>query len=151
KVNIRPGGAHIFAAEYFAEEVRRSLFAQYGEEKLYSGGLSVRTTLDPKLQQEARMALIHGLVNFDRRKGWRGPVKEIDIAGDWGLELGKIDTPSDIEPWRLGVVLDAKKTKAIVGLKPGRKQDGKLVDAREAVEIAFDEIKWAKTKKGAPK
>ena len=50
-VNFRPGGAHIFAAEYFAEEVRRTLLADYGEEKLYSGGLSVRTTLDPRLQQ----------------------------------------------------------------------------------------------------
>ncbi len=47
-VNIRPGGAHIFAAEYFAEEVRRSLMSAYGEAKLYAGGLSVRTTLDPQ-------------------------------------------------------------------------------------------------------
>ena len=61
-VNIRPTGAHIFAAEYFAEEVRRTLLSTYGEDKLYSGGLSVRTTLDPKLQQIARRALIDGLV-----------------------------------------------------------------------------------------
>ncbi len=47
-VNFRTGGAHIFAAEYFAEEVRRSLLAEYGENKLYGGGLSVRTTLDPQ-------------------------------------------------------------------------------------------------------
>ena len=47
QVNIRPSGAHIFAAEFFAEEVRRELLAQYGEDKLYGGGLSVRTTLDP--------------------------------------------------------------------------------------------------------
>ena len=38
-------------AEFFAEDVRRTLFTQYGEEKLYGGGLSVRTTLDPVLQQ----------------------------------------------------------------------------------------------------
>jgi penicillin-binding protein 1A len=148
KVNIRSSGAHIFAAEYFAEEVRRTLFAQFGEEKLYTGGLSVRTTLDPKLQQFARQALIDGLVSFDRKKGWRGPVKKIDISGDWGVALGEIDNPSDIQPWRLGVVLDAQKTKAIVGLKPGRQQDGKLMPAREAVEIAFDEVKWARTSKG---
>ena len=83
-VNFRPGGAHIFAAEYFAEEVRRTLLNTYGEEKLYSGGLSVRTTLDPRLQQIARTALIDGLVEFDRRKGWRGPVKKIDIVGRLG-------------------------------------------------------------------
>ena len=59
-VNIRPTGAHIFAAEYFAEEVRRTLLTAYGEDKLYGGGLSVRTTLDPHLQQIARQALSTG-------------------------------------------------------------------------------------------
>src|ERR1700694_5408190 len=49
KVTQRPTGAHIFAAEYFAEEVRRYINDNYTEKKLYEGGLSVRTTLDPKL------------------------------------------------------------------------------------------------------
>ena len=72
-VNLRPNGVHISTAEFFAEEVRRTLLAKYGEDKLYGGGLSVRTTLDPQLQQYARKALIDGLVKFDRRQGWRGP------------------------------------------------------------------------------
>jgi len=146
-VNIRPTGAHIFAAEYFAEEVRRTLLNTYGEDKLYSGGLSVRTTLDPRLQQIARRALMGGLVAFDRRKGWRGPVKKIDISGDWGAELRKIDSPHDIQPWRLGVVLKTDAKKAIVGLNPEKQQDGTLVDDRQAVEIDFNEIKWAKSVK----
>ncbi|MGD9784316.1 MAG: penicillin-binding protein 1A [Hyphomicrobiaceae bacterium] len=151
-VNLRPFGAHIFAAEFFAEEVRRSLLSRYGEEKLYGGGLSVRTTLDPELQRYARRSLADGLVAFDRKKGWRGPVKAIDIAGDWGKALAEIESPADIEPWRLGVVLDAQKQKAIVGLKPERKQDGNVVEKREAVEIGFDEMKWARKEGGgAPK
>ena len=44
-------------APYFAEEVRREVVAMFGEEMLYTGGLSVRTTLDPTLQMAARMAL----------------------------------------------------------------------------------------------
>ena len=143
-VNLRPVGAHISTAEFFAEEVRRTLLNQYGEDKLYGGGLSVRTTLDPKLQQMARQALIDGLVRFDRLQGWRGPVAKIEIANDWGVPLGAIASPSDILPWRLGVVLEAQKTKAIVGLKPAKQQDGKLVKDREAVEVSLDEIKWAK-------
>jgi penicillin-binding protein 1A len=143
-VNIRPGGAHIFAAEYFAEEVRRSLLSAYGEAKLYAGGLSVRTTLDPRLQQIGRKALIDGLVSYDRKQGWRGPVSKIDITGDWGVPLGAIDSPADIAPWRLGVVISMEKAKAVVGLKPSRKQDGSLTDERHAVEITLDEIKWAK-------
>ena len=49
-----------FAGEYFAEEVRRDIFERYGEKKLYEGGLSVRTTLDPKLQVMARKTLVDG-------------------------------------------------------------------------------------------
>jgi penicillin-binding protein 1A len=143
-VNLRPTGAHISTAEYFAEEVRRSLLAQYGEEKLYGGGMSVRTTLDPGLQKMARRALIDGLVRFDRRLGWRGPVSKIDISGDWGVPLAAIDNPPDIQPWRLGVVLEAQKSKAIVGLKPLRQQDQSLVAEREAVEISLEQMKWAR-------
>jgi penicillin-binding protein 1A len=149
-INIRSTGAHIFAAEYFAEEVRRTLLSTYGEDKLYSGGLSVRTTLDPKLQQIARRVLIDGLVDFDRQKGWRGPVAKIDINGDWGAALNKVESPGDIQPWRLGIVLKIEPTKATVGLRPEKQQDGSLVDKREAAEISFDELKWAKSaaKKG---
>ena len=143
QVNIRPFGAHIFAAEYFAEEVRRGILGQYGEEKLYSGGLSVRTTLDPQMQRYARRALIDGLVAVDRDKGWRGAINRIDVAGDWGTALGGIEVASDITPWRLGVVLDVQKTKVVVGLRPQRQQDGTLVAGREAAEIAFEEMKWA--------
>jgi penicillin-binding protein 1A len=127
-VNIRPGGAHIFAAEYFAEEVRRSLLAAYGEAKLYAGGLSVRTTLDPNLQRIGRKSLIDGLVSYDRKQGWRGPVTKIDVTGDWGVPLGAAESPSDIAPWR----------------RPSRKQDGSLTSERLAVELTLEEIKWAK-------
>src|SRR6202522_3764445 len=73
-VAVRPTGAHTFAAEYFAEEVRRYIFENYGEKKLYEGGLSVRTTLDPKMQVLARKTMTDGLVNFDETQGgWRGP------------------------------------------------------------------------------
>ena len=56
-VTSRGTGAHIFAGEYFAEEVRRDIFERYGEKKLYEGGLSVRATLDPKMQVMARKAI----------------------------------------------------------------------------------------------
>jgi penicillin-binding protein 1A len=163
-VNIRPFGTQIFAADYFAEEVRRRLVDMVGEDGLYgraertsigdgviNGGLSVRTTLDPKLQRMARKALIDGLVAFDRDKGWRGPVQRIDPGGDWGPTLGAIDIPTDLAPWRLGVVLDAQRSKAVVGLRPARQADGSYAAEREAVEIPFEEVKWAKSGRGAPK
>ena len=60
------------AAGFFAEEVRRELNDRYGDKKLYEGGLSVRTTLDPKMQLMARKALVDGLVRFDEAHGFRG-------------------------------------------------------------------------------
>ncbi len=150
-VDLRPFGAHIFAAEFFAEEVRRSLVAQYGEDKLYGGGLSVRTTLDPELQGEARKALVDGLVGFDRRRGWRGPVTKIDVKGDWGQTLAKQKVPSDIEPWRLGVVLSVEAKRIVVGLRPERQADRTLPDQRQAVEIPLDGLKWAGKFQGTDK
>jgi penicillin-binding protein 1A len=163
-VNIRPFGTQIYAADYFAEEVRRRLMEMVGEDGLYgraertaiadgtvNGGLSVRTTLDPKLQKTARRALIDGLVAFDREKGWRGPVQRIEIAGDWGAALAAVEAPNDLAPWRLGVVLDAQRGKAVVGLRPGRQADGNLASDREAVEIPFEELKWARNNRGVPK
>src|SRR5207237_2042441 len=82
KVTQRPTGAHIFAAEYFAEEVRRYISDNYSEKKLYEGGLSVRTTLDPKMQVLARKALTEGLVRFDATQGYRGAVTRVEIGGD---------------------------------------------------------------------
>jgi penicillin-binding protein 1A len=142
-VNLRPYGSHIFAAEFFAEEVRRALLAQYGEEKLYGGGLSVRTTLEPTLQRYAKKALIDGLVAFDREKGWRGPVQRIDVSGDWGDKLAQIEQASDITPWRLAVVVDVQPTKIVVGFRPAKLPDGKIEKDRSGVEILFDEMKWA--------
>jgi penicillin-binding protein 1A len=164
KVNIRPIGTQISAADYFAEDVRRTLVGGFGEDGLYgrsdrtgagdgsiNGGLSVRTTLDPNLQRMARKALIDGLVAFDREKGWRGPLQKIDVAGDWGVTLTGIEVPNDLQPWRLGVVLDAQRTKAVVGLRPARQSDGTFISEREAVEIPFDEVKWARSGRTVPK
>ena len=165
QVNLRPFGTQVAAADYFAEEVRRTLVAMYNEDGLYgrsertatrdgriNGGLSVRTTLDPRLQRLARRALVDGLVGFDRRQGWRGPVTQIDVSGDWGVPLANIETPADIAPWRLGVVLELQKTKVVVGLRPTRQQDGSLTKDREGVEVPFEEMKWAKAaNKAAPK
>ena len=143
-VNPRPLGVNIFAAEFFAEEVRRQLLDSYGRDKLYGGGLSVRTTLDPKLQREARKALVGGLVAYDRRHGYRGPVQKIDIAGDWGVTLSKIKVPKDIGDWRLAVVLEVDKGKATVGLQPRRQASNALEKGRDGGIIPFKNIKWVR-------
>jgi penicillin-binding protein 1A len=147
-VTNRANGAHTFAGEYFAEEVRRDLFERYGEKKLYEGGLSVRTSLDTKLQVEARQTLSKGLVNFDEAKGWRGPVSKLDVSGDWGLKLADIKSLSDIQPWRMAVVLDISDQSARIGFQPGRELGGAVSKARETGLISLEGVRWAKAAAG---
>ena len=154
-VTPHPTGAHMFAAEYFAEEVRREIYERYGEKKLYEGGLSIRTTLDPKFQVMARKALTDGLVRFDEAQGWRGPLAKIDISGDWGAKLAEVKSLADIAPWRLAVVLETSDQAARIGLQPLREPAGTISRERQVGIFALDGVKWAKPAseraKGGPK
>jgi penicillin-binding protein 1A len=64
-------------APFFVEEVRKHLERQYGAKALYENGLSVTTTLDPKLQDLANRAIEHGLRAYDKRHGWRKPTVNV--------------------------------------------------------------------------
>ena len=141
---------HTFAAEYFAEEVRRELYERYGEKKLYEGGLSVRTTLDPKMQLIARKSLIDGLVKYDEAHGWRGAVKQIDISGDWGVKLAEVKALNDVSPWRLSVVLEVNDQSARIGLQPGRDPTGYVGKDRDIGILPLDGVKWARVSGKAP-
>jgi len=144
-VTSKPTSAHVFAAEYFAEEVRRELYERYGEKKLYEGGLSVRTSLDTKLQLLARKTFTEGLVKYDEAQGWRGPVTKIDIAGDWGVKLAEVKALADVAPWRLAVVLEVSDQSARIGLQPGREPGGFVSKERAVGILPLDGTKWAKT------
>src|SRR6187401_1842565 len=150
-VTNRSNGAHIFAGEYFAEEVRRDIFERYGEKKLYEGGLSVRATLDPKMQVMARKTMAAGLVNFDEATGWRGATSKLDISGDWGVKLADVKSLSDISPWRMAVVLETSDQSARIGFQPGRELGGAVSKQRETGLITLDGVKWAKAAQGAAK
>src|SRR5262249_3649197 len=128
----------------FAEEVRRYVYDNYGEKKLYEGGLSVRTTLDPKLQVLARKSLTDGLVRFDETQGYRGAVTKIEIAGDWGGKLAEVKALGDVAPWRLAVVLDVNDSAARIGFQPGREPSGAVSKERETGTIPIEGVKWAK-------
>ena len=147
-VTSRSNATHVFAGEYFAEEVRRDIFERYGEKKLYEGGLSVRATLDPKLQVIARQAMVKGLVNYDESVGWRGPVTKIDISGDWGIKLAEVKSLSDVSPWRMAVVLEANDQSARIGFQPGRVLGGAISKARDTGLLTMDGVRWAKAASG---
>lgn len=144
-VNIRPTGTRMFAAEYFAEEVRRELLDRYGEKQLLEGGLSVRTTLDPRLQVMARRALTDGLIRFDQARGWRGPVNRIEFGrGEWGRQLAALPVMHDVQNWRMAVVLEAGAGQARIGFRPGRQPGGEVVVTRDTGLIQVANMQWAR-------
>ncbi|KJC59035.1 penicillin-binding protein [Bradyrhizobium sp. LTSPM299] len=150
-VTNRSSGAHTFAGEYFSEEVRRDIFERYGEKKLYEGGLSVRTTLDPKIQVMARKTMVAGLVNYDEQQGYRGAINKLDISGDWGVPLADVKSLSDISPWRMAVVLESNDQSARIGFQPGRELGGAVSKQRETGIVTLDGVRWARVVSGPQK
>ncbi len=143
-VTPRHGGTYLFAGEYFTEEVRRQLIARYGEEALYEGGLSVRTTLDPKLQLMARKSLQNGLLKFDTLRGYRGPITHIeDMGDDWGKALFQVKGLYDVPEWKVAVVLGVDQSGLRIGLKPEATVSGEPAGQRVEGTVALDDMGWA--------
>ncbi len=125
-----PKEAELVPAGHFTEEVRRELLAAYGKDGLYGGGLSVRTTLDPKLQAIAVKSLRDGLVSYDQRHGWRGPVAHLPSMNSWAEQLAKVTPPDGTEDWRLATVLDAGDSDAKIGFADGKTAMLQMADMR---------------------
>ena len=120
-VTVNTGKARVFQANYFAEDVRRELKKTYGDTELYEGGLAVRTSLSPRLQSIAENELKNGLIVYDRRHGWRGPLKNIDLFAvpytSWKKDFLKINIPLGINNWRHAVVLEVREDEAVIATK----------------------------------
>jgi penicillin-binding protein 1A len=123
-------------APYFAEEVRRDLLARYGEKVLYGAGLSVRTSLDARLQVASDAALRSGLIAYEHSHGgWRGAIARIDPKGDWAGHLAAVPVPgvaADVG-WRLGMVVRSEPDGAAIGFANGA-----------SGRIPFSEMRWAR-------
>lgn len=145
-VILQTPSPNTYVAGYFAEEIRREIVERYGDKALYSGGLFVRATLDPRLQVMARKALVDGLVRYDEARGWRGPVKKIPISAgqDWGFQLAEEPYFNDVNPWTLGVVLSLDGSRAVIGLRPERKVSGELSSSRETGFITQEGVSWTR-------
>ncbi|MEM6648868.1 MAG: penicillin-binding protein 1A [Pseudomonadota bacterium] len=154
-----PLGARSSDTKYFAEAARRQIADLYGVEALYDEGLSVRTTLDPKMQAAAQYAFRKGLVDYDRRHGWRGALYNMSLPLDlsqrleeekkdgeeaplvWQYELQLIEknlmsarlASDDLAPWQMAVVFEVSSDQARIG----------TVDGEMGV-IPLSEAAWAR-------
>src|SRR3954469_7137456 len=120
-------------ADYFAEEVRRELAQRFGEDALYKKGLTVRSTVNPDLQADADNALRKGLTSYDRTRGYRGPLKHIELTDTWKDELNGLAPMPWLYQWQPAVVLSADKEGAKIGLKDGSE-----------ASIPLAELTWAR-------
>jgi len=123
-------------APYFAEEVRRELLARYGEKVLYGAGLSVRASLDARLQAASDKALRTGLISYEHSHGgWRGAIARIDPKGDWATHLAAVPVPGVVTDvgWQLAMVVRSEPDGAAVGFANGG-----------SGRIPFSEMRWAR-------
>jgi penicillin-binding protein 1A len=119
-------GEEYLAAEYFVEEARKQISQLYGYDELYTGGLSIRTTLDTSMQLNGRRALRRGLEMFDRRHGYRGPLTNWESLDDWKTRLSEYEGPKDVEDWRVALVLDVSENKAELGFAPPEVEEAEI-------------------------
>lgn len=133
-------GENYDAAAYFVESIRRRVFKKFGEDQLYDGGLSIRTTVDTQMQQWARTALRVSLEEYDRRHGYRGPLARASDYPDLSAKevLEKVGNPNGIEPdWRVALVTSVTDMKADLHLKEGD-------DEAQTGVLPLEQMTWAR-------
>ncbi|WP_225907970.1 penicillin-binding protein 1A [Hyphomonas sediminis] len=131
-------GPEFAATTYFVQELRRELIKSYGEDTLEQGGLSIRSTIDTRLQLAAQDALQTGLIAYDRRHGWRGPLTTLPVDDNSAEALKEVELPGGYGSWEAALVTSVSDKGAELLLTDGAK-----------IRLPGDEVKWAATYKPA--
>ncbi len=129
--------------DYPTDEIRRQLSRDFGAGEFFSGGYSVRATIDPEMQKVGAASLRQALEEYDRGKGvWRGTGKVIDPAllkdqAKWQEALAATDVPRDVEGWKPAVVLELTKSDARIGIEG-------VTPAKDGDWIPAKDVQWAR-------
>ncbi len=114
--------------DYFTDEIRRQLSEDFGEGEFFTGGFSVRASIDEEMQVEAARALREALEKYDRSRGkWRGtgvaiPEEMLADEGQWREALAIIEIPRDVvlpTRWYPAVVLNVGEQQLTIGIENG--------------------------------
>ena len=106
-------------SRYFVEEVRKKVINNYGFEKVYKQGFNIKTPIDLNLQKIATNSLREGLENYDKRRGWRGPLKNKNLNKDWRKGLEKFHLEKSIG-WEIAIVKRIDKFEAVIETKKNK-------------------------------
>ena len=134
----RPGSEQV--ASYFVEYVRQLVTAKYGESMVYKGGLKITTTLNFEMQRAAEAAFTEGLRELDKRQGWRGPLRTVEVDSRTPIEspVATTDEPVEVGDFREAVVTKVGKDSytVLIGQSPAK--------------LSFDDMAWAKKRLKGP-
>ncbi|MEE4187277.1 MAG: penicillin-binding transpeptidase domain-containing protein, partial [Roseobacter sp.] len=152
--SVQNGDFESFRAElpprdYFTDEIRRQLSEDFGEGEFFTGGLSVRATIDPDLQPVGAASLRRELERYDRSQGvWREPKTKIDAAlledeASWRDALAQVEIARDIDldgPWYPAVVLSVGNSAARIGIEG-------VVEDEDGHFIPAQDVTWARKRR----
>ena len=137
KINLKKRKIKLLKeANYYTEEIRRVIKNNYGFDKLYAEGLSIKSALDVNYQLHALRALRSGIESYDRRHGWRGAILNTKIEKNWQEKLKekKIDTSLG---WKFAEIIDVNETEITF----------KIVNEEQQGKIKNNSLKWAVKKR----
>ncbi len=103
-------------SRYYVEDVRKDVIDKYGYDKVYKQGFNIKTPLDLELQKIATQSLRNGLQEFDKRKGWRGPLSNIKKYKNWKKDLKDLNLEKSLG-WELAVVTRIDKFETVIKTK----------------------------------
>ena len=101
-------------ANYFKEEVRKQLNDKLGNKNLYTQGYVVKTTINTKLQKIADTVLTNGLISYDKRQGWRGPIKKLSSELISNIDTDKISVNPFPKKWKVSQVIKKNKDNLVI-------------------------------------
>lgn len=119
---------------YYTESTRLALIDMYGHDSVYQDGFSVYTNINIHLQKLADQALRKGLLSYDKRHGYKGPISKIEVA-DWKNKIKQVEVPAAIGSWQLAVVLGVSAESASIGIRDG-----------STASILLEDLSWARTR-----
>ena len=119
-------------AQYYIEDVRKNVIEAFTYDKVYKQGFNINTPINLEFQKIATKALRDGLIAYDKRKGWRGPLTNKNYSENWNSNLEELNLENSIN-WKLAIVKKVNKFSAEIQTED--KLDGK---------IEFKDISWTK-------
>ena len=119
-------------AQYYIEDVRKDIIEKLSYDKVYKEGLNINTPINLNLQRIATESLRDGLIDYDKRRGWRGALKNIEYSENWFDKFKEYQLEKTLG-WEVAIVKKISKFSATIETE--NKENG---------SIKFDDISWTK-------